>query len=249
MAYDGEDDCVVPRINRFSNPGVEYLDEATGDEDHNNAQTIRENMVRLFKSTTHVSSLRWREQLILRRQGPFRTLTFSSRGGWVVLGPRQNFLAKPGPAHEGRPCVKFFADAGRSSAMHGAGGSVDLGTPLKLPAWPTVPSVLCVDLLHTSFLFQVVVSQFRGCVRDGTDCERDSECCSDMCLEDVCGKLQNAAFMADEAGRVVEILMQRTHVGRNDIYPRSLKTSRARLDSFPIPTPILCDVSGCERLE
>ena len=56
MAY-GDPNCndKGPRINRFSNPAVSINKLPTGDHDHNNAQAIRDNMVRSFNSSTHVS--------------------------------------------------------------------------------------------------------------------------------------------------------------------------------------------------
>ena len=54
MAYDSLD-CIAPRVNVFSNPDVSENDKKTGDDEHNNAQTIRNNKVRLPRSTPHVS--------------------------------------------------------------------------------------------------------------------------------------------------------------------------------------------------
>ena len=45
MAYTSTA-CFGPRVNFFSNPHVEFKDKPTGDEETNNALTIKENMVR-----------------------------------------------------------------------------------------------------------------------------------------------------------------------------------------------------------
>lgn len=46
MSYS--DGCSVPRVNYFSNPDVTYLNKPTGDAQNNNAQCIRDRMVRLI---------------------------------------------------------------------------------------------------------------------------------------------------------------------------------------------------------
>lgn len=53
--------CNVPRINRFSNPHVNYALRPTGSAAEDNARTIRDNVVRFVKSNPHVLS--WCEEL------------------------------------------------------------------------------------------------------------------------------------------------------------------------------------------
>ena len=56
---DDDDD----RINRFSNPDKNYGRMVTGDDDHNNAKSISDNMVRSLKSAPPVSLFALAEQL------------------------------------------------------------------------------------------------------------------------------------------------------------------------------------------
>ena len=55
MAY--RDNCDIPRVNWFSNPDVMHLNKPTGDATHNNAQCIKDSMVRSVKSIPQVSQL------------------------------------------------------------------------------------------------------------------------------------------------------------------------------------------------
>ena len=57
MAYNDKDTCNTPRVNWFSNPDVMHLNKPTGDATHNNAQCIKDSMVRSVKSIPQVSQL------------------------------------------------------------------------------------------------------------------------------------------------------------------------------------------------
>ena len=57
MAYNDAVNCNTPRVNWFSNPDVAYNGIDTGDAAHNNAQCIKDSMVRFLKSTPHVTQL------------------------------------------------------------------------------------------------------------------------------------------------------------------------------------------------
>ena len=53
-------------------------------------------------------------------------------------------------------------------------------------------------VLHS--LLQWKVSHYRdGCISPGNRCSEDYECCRDSCHNGVCGKLQHAAWMANQA--------------------------------------------------
>ena len=57
MAFPSSINCRGEILNHFSNPAVSKMDKPTGDPTHNNARIIRENMVNILRSTTHVSHL------------------------------------------------------------------------------------------------------------------------------------------------------------------------------------------------
>ena len=64
MSYNDEEDCNTPRVNWFSNPDVEYNDQVTGEDDTNCAQTIKDNMVRFLKTTSYVSQVLSRRDVV-----------------------------------------------------------------------------------------------------------------------------------------------------------------------------------------
>ena len=49
--------CDVSKVNLFSSPNVTHWEKNTGDDTHNNARIIQENMVRFLKSTPQVSHI------------------------------------------------------------------------------------------------------------------------------------------------------------------------------------------------
>ena len=84
---DSECDNNGSRINYFSNPDITVNKLPTGQVDtHNNAQTIRDNMVRFLKSTARVSQFEVAGTAYFFADfWPLRIFTFSSRCGRVVL--------------------------------------------------------------------------------------------------------------------------------------------------------------------
>lgn len=106
--------CYAKRINYFSDPSIVLPNgKLIGNKSHNNAGTIRKNVVSLLKLNPHVS------QFTL-----IACITFSSCGGWVVASVRlkmegcvdrgRSLNLDPCPA-DGRSCASiryFFVLAG-----------------------------------------------------------------------------------------------------------------------------------------
>lgn len=137
--------CNVPRVNYFSSTDIIYEGEVTGNAENNNAQCLRDTMVRFLKQpASQVSQLGL--ALAAQRLADFNCLevSVSVRPAWVV-----GFLSTP-------------------------------PRPMTAPACrPFSPF----------FLSQDAVSHFRDpCVDDGTACESRDDCCSDFCLDGVCGE-------------------------------------------------------------
>ena len=69
----------TPTVNYFSNPEVTYNGIPTGDDDNNNAQTIRDNMVNMITSNPSGLAVSYGvNNSFLRRLRPLRIISCSA---------------------------------------------------------------------------------------------------------------------------------------------------------------------------